>query len=462
MVKIKYDGGIGKWLGGILIMVLLLTGLVSASATTDVDYQSILSYEQLDTLLASYFDNLNVTEIYNTYNDYITNEYYNQSFYNESYYNYTTIYLTETYNDYVTNEYYEDYYYNTYNTFNQTFLNQTFVDNNYYETNNYINNTLLEEMMLSINNIWDTIFQEENERISLDGVDNIILNNQDNCSIIEFMFKDTQLNGIFDNNGFIASTQLAQVLDIDFEHSFFVDINNNVVENNVFMYYSILDTNYHAIATNKDDMMEMQFSYPEQYDGSEIIVNAGIGDVNTMTANTIFTLLEDDTPKMNFQYKDHNIIVNNLVSGYSASFYYSGLSNVFYIWKLKFENGDMILLDENDNEILSMTSPFSLGDHDLSIISDPTLNRYNMLFRSIYFNTGNLQLIADKFLLDGVEYEYDKSNWNQAEIYILDDSLLYRVNNQVITAELDVDENIGYFINFDLTKTSLANLYCRR
>ena len=105
-----------KGVSGVVIMVLVVViaalGFTGVSAADDGEFQSLLTLEEIDELLLGYFDGLNVTEIYNTYNEvtneFITNEFYNQTFINQTFNNYTSIYLNETYNEFVTNNYYEE------------------------------------------------------------------------------------------------------------------------------------------------------------------------------------------------------------------------------------------------------------------------------------------------------------------------------------------------------------------
>ncbi|MDA3854999.1 MAG: hypothetical protein PF569_01980 [Candidatus Woesearchaeota archaeon] len=558
MVKIKYDGGIGKWLGGIFIIFLLGFTLVSASDKTEINYQSLLSLDEIDSLLSSYFSSFNATEVYNTYNDYITNqditnqyitnEYYNVTYLNETLneyitmtdvynnyindttytylnqtfndfitneyvtinetyydvfndyvylnqtftdyvtnnfndfttYNYTYIdyidyitynqtyntyisnYLNETINTYVTNNYQEDYYYNTY-IYNQTFLNQTFIDNSYYDySTNTINNTLLEDLMSSVTTIWDIVTDGADDRIVLDGLDSIILTETD-CSIVEFMFKDTQLTSIFDNEGFIVSTQLAQAQDIDFLASFFVDNTDNVVINNLNITYDSINAQRDALfSTSAGIGWTAQFNANANV--GEIIMNFALTDTDNLPQQSILTFSENGVDVMELFIDNNKIGLGNLATGVQQSLdncaYGNCIDNMeFVIFKIVVDGTELVLKNEFDDEYARIDNPFSLGENVIGL--DSSLVYDESYFRSVYINTINMFMIPDEYLIDGVEFEYDKDVWNQATIYLLGDSALYRINNEVASVNFDVNNVLDYFITFDLTRTSLANLYCR-
>lgn len=462
-IRDKYNLMSGKVIGAFLLMLLIggaLFSSVNASSNASSEYQKLMTYEEIDSLLFSYFSNLNVTEIYNTYNEYVTNEFY--------YYNQT--FLNETFNEYITNEYYEDNYYNTYNEYNQTFLNQTFIDNDYYEyvTNNYINNSLLDDMMSSLNEIWDVISQSQDDKINIEESSDIINLNGSNCDKIEFMVKDSDILSVYDTLGLGISTQLAQVNNINLTNSFFIDNSENLVENGFSVIYDNFDTSRDAIETDRTKEMIVTSTSDTNLVGSEILINIAFQQFWEWDENEVFVISENGEDKLELYQKENNFYLLDLVTGnevYVSSNTISNLANIyddtFGIFKFVI-NSNSIDMYVEENFIMTLdSSPFDNSINPIVIKSTP-IKSHNYYFRSIYVNSDSIEFISDEFVLNNDEIEYDRDNWLKGEIYILDDSVLYNIGNEIITQNYETGfEKEGYHLIIDKTRTSISNLYCR-
>jgi len=461
--------------GVALIPILLIVGLlgislvVSTNADTSSDFEHLVTMEKLDLMLQDYFSNLNTTEIYNTYNDYITNEFYNvtniTNIYNEYYY-YNQTFLNQTFNDFITNEYYEDNYYNTYNTYNQTFLNQTFIDNDYYTTNNQYNETLFENMLSSINSIWDYINNQENEKINLQNLTNSIIDlSGSNCNQIEFMFKDSNILSIYDVLGLGISTQLAQVNNINIEHSVFIDNSNNILENNLYdTNYDDISSTYHSIKSDYNDDFEINFN--SSLLENELLFNWASERWNEHYATNIMNLYEDNVKKLEIYAKDKKIYLKNSITG-SIQYHNkitSKNNNQFAMYNLKIYSSYVELYDENNVLLITLNINLNANENTHITIKGENDESRNIYLRSIYLNNGVLEILKDKYVLDSNEYIYNRNNWNKAEIYILENSVLYNINNNVITQDYNLALNQtkdNYHLVINLNETSLFNLYCR-
>ena len=469
MVNINYNGGIGKWFGGILILFLLGIVLVSASGgNEDNNFESILTYEQMDELLLSYFDGFNVTEIYNTYNEYYENNYYNitnvTNYYNEYYY-YNITYLNETFNEYITNEYYEDNYYNTYN--NNTYLNQTYINNEYYNTYNQYNETAFTNMMESINLIWDMLNKKQNERVNLHNLNSSILDlgGEMNCSQIEFMFKDSNILSIYDTLGLGISTQLAQVNNINFVSSFYIDNNNDVIDNNFIVEYDYIKNSEHAIETDSNREMSLTTIENISLYGSEMLFNWMNDAILYNQKSDILTILQNNVPKFQFYQDDNYLYIENLVTNEKSYIdaQNEGInSNEFIMLKFVFTDTNIALQKENGDFIMDINSnPFNSNSSQFVITSTPSSSNNNY-FKSVYINSEELELISAKYVVDSGEKDFVNSAWNTAQIYLMDDSILYNINNGMETKNYEVNQTKNdYHIVFNLDRTSLANVYCR-
>ena len=499
----------------LLLGLLGISLVVSTNADTSSEFEHLVTMEKLDLMLQQYFSNLNTTEIYNnyeeyltteyiTYEEYITNEYYNITYLNESYNNYINnndyityeeyitneyyniTYLNETYNSYIyneyyyynqtflsqtfnefiTNEYYEDNYYNTYNQYNQTFLNQTFIDNDYYNTYNQYNETLFEEMLSSINNIWNYINNRENEKINLQNVTNPILDlSGSNCNQIEFMFKDSNILSIYDVLGLGISTQLSQVNNINIEHSVFIDNLDNILENNIYnTNYDYISNNFHSIKSDYNDDFEINFN--SSLTNNELLFNWASEKWDEAHTTNIMNIYEDNIKKLEIYAKDRKIYLKNSITG-DVQYHNkitSKTNNQFTMYNLKIYSSYVELYDENEVLLMTLDINLNTDENTLITIKGENTDGHNIYLRSIYLNNGILEILNDKYVLDNEEQEYNRNNWNKAEIYILDDSVLYNINNNVVTQNYNLALNQtkdNYHLVINLNETSLSNLYCR-
>lgn len=348
--------------------------------------------------------------------------------------------------------------YNTYNSFNQTFLNQTYINNEYYTTNNYnINNTMLEDMSNKLSLMWDKILNTENERVNL----NKTIYNLSNCNEIDFMFKDSFVNSIYDNKGLNISSSLGIVENTNFVSSFFVDSNNNVIENNIDIDYNYLYNSKHSIKTDSSKLLTITTKTNLTLNNGEIIFNMAVNDLWEWDNVEVFMLYKNNSPLLQ-AYLYHNRLYLKNMKNNEINYIDVGNLNVddneFKVYKLEFYNNEIKLVDENNNDLIILNSnPFNSLVSGIKFKSQPNRNKF--YFRAIYFNQDRIIKISDKYLIGDDEYEFNKQNWNNARIYKMSDSMLYIINSKAVT--LNVNNINDYSLLINTSKTSISNLYCR-
>lgn len=536
---------------GIILVVLILAGIVSASAGAgdNSNFETLLTEERFQELMLGYFEDFSVeeTHIHNEYitNEYVTHEHYNQTFLNQTFndymtmeniyneyvtnnnytylnqtfnefvqnnytyvnqtfndifndynyfnqtfndyvtnnfetinnfnqtfnefnefieYNITNVYneyfyefVNETYNDYITNEYYEDNYYNTYQTFNQTYLNQTFIDNDYYETNYNYNESWFEQTLSAINNFKDE-WLSSRQKIELEGKDALLLEGS-NCSVIEFMFKDTMTNAILDNKGFIASTQLAQAQNLAITNSFFIDNQDEMIPNNMNVSYDKINEGKTAIEVDENNALSLDFN--SDISSSEIIMNIAFQEL--WEDSEILTISQNGVPKLEMYIDNSRLYIKNLETGNKVEKYLNSLqmyNNYFSLWKLEFSSNSITFSVDNVEKLVLGENPFD-SNHNININMQNNDDK-NIYVRSVYVNAQRMEIVPDQFFLSDSEIDYDKSKWSEARIYVMDDSILYHINNEVVTHDLEETDTTPYMLNFDFTRSSVANIYCER
>ena len=348
---------------------------------------------------------------------------------------------------------------NTY--LNETYLNKTFITNQFYQTdiynqtyNDYITQVTNNQYLTQVTNF---IFANKIP-VKIANLDNVSLNNT-NCSEIDFYFRDSLLGSIKDNLALNVSTQLSSVQNVNFAHSFFFDGLGNIVNNNIDLINYDSVSNY-AIKNNNLNNFELKFN--DSLVGSELIFNWAQKDFGNDNDQNIFTIFENGTAKVKFYANNGKIYLKDILGGNTLYTYKLDckVDDGFCIYKMQISTTDIKLIDSTGYNVITLPISLNPNVNQISIKGDNP-NHKETYLRSFYFNKDLIVVNSDQYTLNSDVINYNRGDWKSAEIFLNPSSVFYKIDGQIANIDFPVN-NTDYKLDIDLTKTSIANIFCKQ